>query len=191
MKVQEIMSSRVVTVTPATSYKELWNSILKKHLHSLPVIDKHKKIVGIVAEEDLLKPLYPDYTRFIEDLTSAHDFESMEDTIREIVDLSAKHIMKRRIVFTRPETPIMRALSRMLVHDIRQLPVVDEGDVLVGVISKGDIFKALFKRQEKKELHLHMKLSKRLKSSKKTKKSKTIKKKSSNLGKKSKKTTSR
>lgn len=147
MKVKNIMSSKIVTATLSTPFRELWDSIIIKHVHSLLVIDKQKKLLGIVTEEDLCKPLYPDYTHYIEDLTKATDFESMEETIREIVDLTAKNIMARRVVFTRPETPVMRALSRMLVHGIRQMPVLGDNDAVVGVISKGDIVRALFNKQ--------------------------------------------
>jgi CBS domain-containing protein len=40
----------------------------------------------------------------------------------------------------------MRALSRMIVRNLAQLPVLDEKDRVVGVVTKGDIFYALFKQ---------------------------------------------
>ncbi|MBI2405126.1 CBS domain-containing protein [Candidatus Gottesmanbacteria bacterium] len=146
MKVHEVMSGHVVTASPGTPVRKLWEAIFKKGIHGLPVVDSKKKLVGIVAEEDLLKLLYPKYEDIIEDFTSASDFEEMEEKIDELTKLKAEHIMCKKIVFTRPDTPIMRALSRMIVRDVRQLPVVSEENILIGMITKGDIFDILFKK---------------------------------------------
>lgn len=147
MKVADVMSQKIVTATPSTPYRELWEAILLRRIHCLPVADNHRKLIGIVSEKDLIKPLYPDYTQYIDNLMSTQEFESMEESIREIVDLVAKNIMTRRVLFTRSGTPIMRALSRMIVHGVRQLPVLDDENVIIGIVSKGDILKALFQRQ--------------------------------------------
>lgn len=146
MKVHEVMSARVITVSPGTPLRKLWEAIFKKGIHGLPVVDGRKRLIGIVAEEDLLKLLYPKYEDFIEDFASASDFEEMEKKIDELTKLKAEHVMCKKIIFTRPDTPLMRALSRMIVRKVRQLPVVSEENILVGMITKGDIFDVLFKK---------------------------------------------
>lgn len=146
MKVHEIMSLEVVVVQPSTKFRDLWKQIIKKKIHALPVVDKKKHIVGIISEEDLIKPLYPQYSAVVEDFVSASDFEEMEEKIHDLVKLTASDVMNSRVIFTRSDTPIMRALSRMMVRDVRQLPVVSEGNTLLGVVSKGDIFDTLFKK---------------------------------------------
>lgn len=146
MKVHEIMSIDIIAVKPNTSFRDLWKSIFKHKIHALPVIDAKKKLIGLVTEEDLLKPLYPDYQHLIEDFTSATDFEDMEEKVHDLVKLRAEQVMNRRVIFTRSDTPILRALSRMIVRDVQQLPVLSEQNVLIGVISKGDIFDTLFKK---------------------------------------------
>lgn len=146
MKVHEVMSGSVVMVSPGTPIRKLWEAIFKKDIHGIPVVDGKKRLIGIVAEEDLLKLLYPKYEDLIEDFVSASDFEEMEEKIDELTKLKAEHVMCKKIFFTRPDTPIMRALSRMIVRKVRQLPVVSEDNVLVGMITKGDIFDILFKK---------------------------------------------
>ncbi len=126
--------------------RELWKTIFKSHVNSLPVVDKSNKLLGMVSEEDLLKPLYPNYKEVIEDFVSASDFEDMEEKIHELTKLKAKHLMNKTVIFTRAETPIMRALARMITRKVRQLPVLSEENILIGIITKGDIFDALFKK---------------------------------------------
>lgn len=146
MKVREIMSVDIIAVAPKTPFRDLWKAIIKNKIHALPVIDKKKRIIGIVTEEDLLKPLYPDYQHLIEDFVSSTNFEEMEEKVQDLVKLRAEHVMNKRVIFTRADTPILRALSRMIVRDVHQLPVLSELNAVIGVVSKGDIFDTLFRK---------------------------------------------
>lgn len=141
-----IMSKSVTTVGPKCPIRDLWKAIFKKHIHAIPVVDQKKKLLGIVSEEDLLKPLYPDYQHFIEDFIDASNFNEMEEKIHDIATFTAQKVMSKKVIFTRADTPIMRALSRMIIRNVRQLPVVSHDDRVIGIISKGDIFDALFTR---------------------------------------------
>lgn len=160
MKVAEVMSKKIEMVAPETRLPQLWQLIFKKRIHAIPVVDAKGKLLGIVAEEDLLKPLYPDYEDFVEDFVSASDFEQMEERIHDLAGLTAEKLMNRRIIFTRKDTPIMRALSRMIVRNVRLLPVLSETNIVLGVVSKGDIFDCLFKKHLKL-VGLHQKLTKK------------------------------
>lgn len=151
MKVQDVMSKATVSVRPDTAVRQLWKLLFTSHVNALPVLDKAQKIVGIISKEDLLKAMYPEYEELFADLTNLEDFEKMEEKIRELGSLTASQVMHHHVVFTREETPIMRALSRMIVRRLNQLPVVSDSGTLVGMITKGDIFYALVKREVKKE----------------------------------------
>lgn len=156
MKVADVMSKKAETVSPKTALRKLWELIFKKHVHAVPVVDSKNKLLGIVAEEDLLKKLYPDYEDFIEDFVNARDFEQMEDNIHDLVGLTAEKLMSKAVIFTREETPILRALSRMIVRGVHQLPVLSQEGVVVGIISKSDIFDSLFAKHLRKTVkHLH------------------------------------
>lgn len=146
MIVADIMSKTMVTVSSDTPFKEIWAKIFSKKIHSLPVVDKNKKLIGLITREDLLKPLYPKYQDVMENLETMSDFEEMEERIEEMVTLRARDVMSKKVIFTRESTLIMRALSRMIVRDLAQLPVVREDDVVIGIVTKGDVFYSLFKK---------------------------------------------
>ncbi|PJE63658.1 inosine-5-monophosphate dehydrogenase [Candidatus Roizmanbacteria bacterium CG10_big_fil_rev_8_21_14_0_10_45_7] len=147
MRVKEVMQKKVTTIIPSTSLREIWNLIYKKHIHSLPVV-VGKKMVGIISDKDILSKLYPSYEEVISDFVHARRFEDMEDRLGELSGLKAKDIMTTTIYLTYPERPIMRALSKMLLRNIRQMPVVEENqeNILIGMISRTDIFRALYKK---------------------------------------------
>src|SRR3989344_5496544 len=145
MKVGDVMSRRVITVGPEEKLRELWKIIFKARINAVTVTDKQKKLLGIISREDVLKLLYPDYEDLVEDFFSITDFEEMEKRIDALGSKKARDIMHRRVIFTREDSPNMRALSRMIVRRLNQLPVLDSNDRVVGMVTKGDIFYALVK----------------------------------------------
>jgi CBS-domain-containing membrane protein len=147
MNVRSVMSTKIYTTSSDATIKELWTLLFEKHKNAIPVIDSDKKLVGIVTKEDLLKALYPNYEQYLEDIPSFESFEEMEDKVRELGSVKAKKIMCTKVIYTRAETPLMRALSRMIVRRLNQLPVLSSADEVVGMITKGDIFKALFRKE--------------------------------------------
>lgn len=151
MKVEEVMSKKVLTVTSNTPIKNLWKTFFVKKVSALPVVDLDKKIIGIIVKDDLLHVMYPSYKELVSDFRTASDFEKMEDRLGDISNKTARQVMSRKIIFTRNDTQVMRALSRMIVRRVNQLPVLSNDNKVIGIITKSDIFKALFKLELKKE----------------------------------------
>lgn len=161
MKVVDVMSRRTTTVDADRPLRELWRIIFKKRVNAIPVVDTKGKLLGIITKDDILHLFYPDYEDLVEDFFSVSDFEVMENKIDELGSKHARDIMNKRVIFTREDCPIMRALSRMFVRNFNQLPVVSDDDRLVGMVTKGDIFYALFRtRISGKISSLHKRLRK-------------------------------
>lgn len=157
MRVKDVMSKRVVTVGPQTTFKEIGNIIFGKAFHhkfsSVPVVDKKNKLVGIVTEKDLLRRLYPTQAELIEDFFRAAKFNNIEERIHDVEKLTAQEIMGKTPVTTSPEAPLMKAGSLMLTSNKRRLPVIDKNRKLIGVISQGDIFRTVFAHLKKHHSH--------------------------------------
>jgi len=143
-KVSEFMRKKVLTVTPATPIEEIWSLIFKKGIHALPVVDVKNKLLGIISEEDLLSKVYPEYSEIIGDLNNL-DLDSVEGQVKKLKRFTAKELMSTTVFTTESEESIFLALSRMLMLQVRQLPVIDHHRVVIGMISKGDLFDYIFK----------------------------------------------
>ncbi len=158
MKVYDVMSSSVVTVFSDIPFRELWKTIFRHHINAVPVVDKKKHLLGIITKDDIVRKLYPDYADFIEDFFSVVDYEDMEKRIYELGSMKAKDFMCRHVIYSREDTPVMRALSRMISRSVNQLPVLGGADnTLVGIVTKGDIFSSMFRMHLKKEKNLKIK----------------------------------
>ncbi|MFO1322574.1 MAG: CBS domain-containing protein [Burkholderiales bacterium] len=125
MLVRDRMSAHPVTVRSDADYKTALRLMQQHALHHVPVLDDAKKLVGIVAERDLL-------------LAATHHLQSV---------VEVGEVMHRNVVTTTRNTPIAEAAALMVEHRIGGLPVVDAKQKVIGVITETDIFRAFVEAQ--------------------------------------------
>lgn len=142
MKVSDVMSRQVDFVRPTEPVERAALLIFGHNIHSVPVCEG-KKIVGIVSEKDILQRFFPSVQEFMEDIVHASDFESMEEKAAVILSLPVGKIMSKNPLTIKPDMPILKAHSLMTLKRIGRLPVVDENNTLIGILSKGDVFRSL------------------------------------------------
>lgn len=148
MKVKDLMSRKPITVTPSTSIENIWSTIFIKNISGLPVVDRHKNLLGIISEEDLIQRLYPSHEEYFLDPSESRNFENMETNFSKLKNFKARDVMNKQVFVTREETPMMRAAALMLLYKVSCLPVVrpkKNKKKLVGILCKGDVFSHLFK----------------------------------------------
>lgn len=141
MKVKDVMSPQVDYVTTDTKVRDVCRVIFGRGINGVPVC-KGKKVIGFITERDILAKFYPSMQEYMEDPTSSSDFEGMEGKVSEIFELTAKDIMSNNPTKVFADTPLLRAQSLMAVHKVGRLPIVDKKENLIGILSKGDIFRA-------------------------------------------------
>lgn len=142
MKVADVMSTHVDVVSTTTKVDDVCRLIFGRGINGVPVC-KGRKLVGFITERDILSKFYPSMDEYMEDPVHSADFEAMEEKVAEIFSLDASKIMSRNPTTVTADTPLLRAQSLMFVHKVGRLPVVDGRKHLIGIISKGDIFRAV------------------------------------------------
>lgn len=140
MFVRDCMSSPVVTVTPDTPFQVALKMMQDHHFRRLPVVDTHGRLAGIVSERDLLHAAPSPATSL-----------SVWEMNYLLARLTVGQVMTRAIIITTPVTPIEHAASLMVANKVGGLPVVDEHDQVIGVITETDIFKAFVEMMDSKE----------------------------------------
>ncbi|EXX88087.1 hypothetical protein BG53_02005 [Paenibacillus darwinianus] len=114
--VREIMSADCVTATTKDNIYEL-AVLMKKHdIGFVPVVEG-KKLVGVATDRDLV-------------LRGYAEKHSGSTAVSEVLTTTVKTISS--------DTTVDEAAKMMARHQIRRLPVVDNGD-LVGVVAIGDL----------------------------------------------------
>lgn len=143
MLVEEIMTRAVETITPETSLKDVASLMCLKRFSGLPVVEENNELVGILAERDILRYLFPDIKDIMLQSMGTLDFEGMEEDYKKVLPLKAKELMVKNVMTVRPDMPILKAVSVMARNNFRRIPVAD-GNILVGMLSLGDIHRAIF-----------------------------------------------
>ena len=129
MLVKNRMTPNPITVTPDTTVPDAYHLIREKKIHHLPVVDKKGKLIGIVAQADLIHASPSPATTL-----SVHEANYL------LAHLEIQKVMSKPITVTE-DTPLEEAARLMVEKDISCLPVMRDGD-LVGMITETDIFKA-------------------------------------------------
>ena len=144
MKVRDIFQKNVDFITPNATLLDAAKVIFGHNHKGVPVIKlPNKKLVGFITEQDILSQLFPNIKDLIEDYAHARDFEAMEGKVKMILVKKVKEVMSKQITAIHMDEPILEAESLMKLKDISRLPVIDNKGNLIGIISKGDIFRAL------------------------------------------------
>ena len=144
MKVKNIFQKKVVYITPDSTLSEASRYIFGNDYKGLPVVEgKNKKLVGFITEQDITSQLFPSVQELMEDYVHERDFESMEQRVKEVLTKKVKDVMNRKVIYIHIDEPLLKAESIMKIKDISRLPVVNSKGNLIGIISKGDIFRAL------------------------------------------------
>ncbi|WP_028972567.1 CBS and ACT domain-containing protein [Spirochaeta cellobiosiphila] len=129
MNVARRMSKNPITITAEMAVTDAQALMNREKVHRLPVLDKNKKIIGIVTEKDLLYASpSPASTLNVYEMTNL------------LSKLKVKEIMTKKVITANADDPIEDAARTMADNNIGGLPVV-KGELLVGIITESDIFK--------------------------------------------------
>jgi len=144
MKVSRIVRKKVDCVIPQSSVLDASKYIFGHHHRGLPVVrGKSKKLIGFITQQDILSQLFPSVSELMEDYVHERDFEAMEKKVKDILTKKVKNVMSKKVFSVKIDDPILKAESIMKINHVSRLPVVDNKGSLIGIISKGDIFRVL------------------------------------------------
>ena len=143
MLVSDIMTKTPRTVSPDTKLQEVASIMCLYRIPALPVVDEDGKLVGNISEMDLLKNLLPT----MEDIMAgeaAMEIDRMRTNYSDSVEIHVSEMMNKDPVSVSPDQHVLKATAKMTSHRFRRIPVVTDDGKLVGVMSLGDVHKAIF-----------------------------------------------
>jgi CBS domain-containing protein len=124
MKVTEILRNKgadVITIWPGASLRSAVDRMTKRNVGALVVVDDDGKVVGMLAEREVVRAL--------------------ADSAERALNESVADVMSRRPVTCGPEDRLADLMAVMTENRVRHLPVVADGHLL-GLVSIGDLVKA-------------------------------------------------
>jgi CBS domain-containing protein len=147
MKAQDIMTRKVTTVSPDTSVRDIAALMVEKHISGVPVLTADGKIVGMVSQSDLLHRAEVGTERKRKWWFSMFaDSDSLAREYAKAHGLKARDVMSRYVVSVRDDAELRDVADILDSRRIKRVPVVKEGR-LVGIITRGDLVRALSQAQ--------------------------------------------
>jgi CBS domain-containing protein len=144
MKIDQIMTKKVYTISPNSSLKECSKIIEKKRVNGLVVMEG-EKVVGVITKTDIFKVILPRYPESVEEEQYMSELEHIEERIGKLFEMKVKDIMGSPPITVNSGAPSIRAGSIMLLRRVKQIPVVNEGK-LIGIVTLTDIINNFLRR---------------------------------------------
>jgi len=149
MKAKDVMIPMQDYLSPDNSIKQAVNLLRtaargqqRMGVMGLPVIDEHKKLVGMLSMTDILKAAYPCYMRMMDLGEFAWD-GMLESLTREEGNKKVKEIMTSPVITVHEDYPLMECVDLLLKNHIRRMPVLDKTGKVIGMLYMRDIFFAV------------------------------------------------
>ena len=131
MKVREIMSRQLITVNMDSSLAKVKDIFDQFHFHHVLIVED-EMLFGILSDRDLLKSISP----FI---GTAAETSRDRDTLKKRVHF----VMSRNIISLGPDAGLNEAIHLFNTHNISCIPIVDENNKPIGLISWRDVLKLI------------------------------------------------
>jgi len=118
---EEVMTPNPVCCLPADRVKRAADLMKRENVGPIPVIENEqtRKLVGIITDRDLVLKV-----------------------IAEGCDASStkvESVMTRKVVSCRVDDPLQKAMDLMSRHQLRRITIVDQANVILGIISQADV----------------------------------------------------
>jgi CBS-domain-containing membrane protein len=121
MNVVDLMTTEVIAVSRDTGLREAARLMFRNRVSGLPITEPDGTLIGIITEADFLR-------------LEVERQEGARDQVATVGE-----VMSIGVVTIRPEMEIYEAAKIMAVQEVKRLPVVDDDNRLLGVISRADI----------------------------------------------------
>jgi CBS-domain-containing membrane protein len=141
--VKDVMTADVICIKKDADIHEAARILSENRISGLPVVDEEKYLIGIVTEADIL---------YSAGMKKSHDFR---DILRHILGephpkirtgSKVEEIMTTQVITTSPDRDIKEVARILDEKRIKRLPVVDENNKLIGIISRANIVRYLGKQ---------------------------------------------
>ncbi len=146
VKISEIMTKNVETVSPTDSIKDAVNLMMDSKLSTIPVINGDYQCVGILSRSDLTEMFLQEDS----DLSQALDTDLialkwLQQSLATSEARQVKELMTYEVATIRADQSLADACKEMARLQVHHLPVVDGRDTVVGIVSAFDVVSALAK----------------------------------------------
>ena len=148
---KDIMTKKVITINKDASIEKLSELLLENKISGVPVIDEKEKVVGIVTEADIIvqdtELHFPRYFKLLDGIIYLESINKFRDNLKKHLAIKVEDIMTKKVKTIVADTPVSEIAEIMLDDRINRLPVIDDDNNLVGIVTRADIVKSMISKK--------------------------------------------
>lgn len=142
------MTTDVVSVTPGTTLEETLLLLSRHHISGVPVVDEEGRLAGLLDDSDLLVGESRLHGPTAVELLGAWipipgERRRHEEEVRRALAYTAGEAMDADPVAVGPDATVEDVATLMVHRHLSRVPVVDEDNRLVGIVTRGDLVGAM------------------------------------------------
>ena len=147
MKAQQVMTRSVITVNVDSEIKEVAAQVVDSRVSGFPVVTEDNRVVGIITEGDLIRRLrevqMPIFMDILGGMIPLKSLSSVEQQLHEITATKVKDFMTTPAITVKEDTELEEIADMMVKRNIKRVPVVDDDERLLGIVSRNDLGRAM------------------------------------------------
>ena len=147
---KDIMSGNVITIDKNASIEELSALLIEKKISGVPVTDENGIMVGIATEGDIIVKdtdlHFPRYFKLLDGIIYLESFTKFKNNLRKHLAIKVEEIMTRKVISASSDTKINDIAEMMVNNRVNRIPIVDENNKPIGIVTRADIVKSFVKK---------------------------------------------
>lgn len=144
---KNIMVKKVITINRNASVGKLSELLIKNKISGVPVVDDNGKMVGIATEGDLIVKdadlHFPRYFKLLDSIIYLESLNKFKRNLTKYLGTKVEDIMTSKVWAVSKDTPVSEVANMMIRKNVNRVPVLDDDDNLVGIITRADVVKSM------------------------------------------------
>jgi len=144
---KDIMSRDVITVRKDSTIKEVVELLVEHKISGAPVVDETDRLIGMISEGDLLykdrKLQTPAFLEILGGVIYLENPQRLSQDLKKMTASVVTELMTKKVFTVREITPVQEIASLMIKRKINRVPVVDEAEKVVGIVSRQDLVRSI------------------------------------------------
>jgi CBS domain-containing protein len=143
-QVRDVMSTPVVTLRAAEKVEHAADVLAEKNVSSLPVVDENGRLLGSLRDDDLIaseaRVHVPTFINFLGlGMPFPGEMKHLERELKKIAGATVGDVMQTDPPTIKADATLEDVATLMHDRGVNSVPVVDDANVVVGIVARADV----------------------------------------------------
>ena len=147
---KEIMTAAVISIDKKQTLQEALALMTEHNISGLPVTKSSTVLAGVISNTDIIDyaqkvnvvPLF-DPAGWVSPHAEIKDLTTIRRGVDFLAQTTVGRLMKKRAYTAREDTEILEIARLMSRRQVNRVPIVDEENKLIGIVTRNDLVKSI------------------------------------------------